>query len=74
MYLENINREKGNYQCRLFLKNLTTGLGVDGCGLNLVPIAIGGPFGGFTLKFLKTQLKDMTIPLFVYNLIFIAIM
>jgi len=41
-----------------------TGLGVDGCGLNLDPI--GGPFGGFTLKFLKTQLKDMTSYLFLY--------
>ena len=64
MYSENTNREKGNYQCRLFLKNLTTGLGVDGCGLNLDPI--GGPFGGLTLKFLKTQLKDMTSYLFLY--------
>ena len=35
-------------------KNLTTGLGVDGCGLNLDPI--GGPFCGLlTLKFLKTH-------------------
>jgi len=45
-------------------KGCTTGLGVDGCGLNLDPI--GGPFGGFTLKFLKTQLKDMTSYLFLY--------